>query len=154
MSELLDQKVHEYQLILERKDELADLTKENNAAKEALEQEICQMMVDEEKPDTTVDGYKFSLQEKTIYSKLSDEKLLEKNLDFFSVLREQGLGDIIKEVVDSRTLNSTCKNIAEENDGEIPEELAEVLSVYSKMTLGRRKANTKALDRAKASKEG
>ena len=48
MSELLDQKVHEYQLILERKDELADLTKENNAAKEALEQEICQMMVDEE----------------------------------------------------------------------------------------------------------
>lgn len=154
MSELLDQKVHEYQLILERKDELADLTKENNAAKEALEQEICQMMVDEEKPDTTVDGYKFSLQEKTIYSKLSDEKLLEKDLNFLDVLREQGLGNIIKEVVDPRTLSSTCKNIAEENDGEIPEELAEVLSVYSKMTLGRRKANTKALDRAKASKEG
>ena len=154
MSELLDQKVHEYQLILERKDELADLTKENNAAKEALEQEICQMMVDEEKPDTPVDGYKFSLQEKTIYSKLSDEKLMEKNLDFLGVLREQGLGDMIKEVVDSRTLSSTCKTLAEENDGEIPEELAEVLSVYSKMTLGRRKANTKALDRAKASKEG
>lgn len=153
MSSVLDAKVHEYQLLLEKKERLAEETKENNKAKDALEQEICQMMVDEEKPDTTVDGYKFSLQEGTVYSKLGDEKLAEKNLDFLDTLRDVGLGDIIVERVDARTLNSTCRNMAEENDGELPEELKEVLNIYPKLSLLRRKANTKALNRAKANKE-
>ena len=47
---VLDDKLREYQKILERKDELAEQTKANNAAKDELEQEICQMMIDEEKP--------------------------------------------------------------------------------------------------------
>lgn len=151
MASALDQKVHEYQLILEKKEKLADETKANNAAKEQLEQEICQMMIDEEKPDTTVDGYKFSLKQEMYYSKLSDEKLAEKGIDFFNLLREQGLGDIIVEKVDPKTLNSTCKGIVAEAE-ELPEELAEALSVYEKLGLSRRKANTKALDRAKANK--
>ena len=48
MESVLDQKVREYKAILDRKDELAEQTKANNAAKEQLEQEICQLMVDEE----------------------------------------------------------------------------------------------------------
>jgi len=147
----LDDKLHQYQQILEKKDELAEATKANNAAKEELEQEICQMMIDEEKPSSIVDGYNFSLKQETMYSKLGEEKLLEKGLDFLEVLREQGLGDIIVERVDPRTLNSTCKTIVEES-GELPEELSEVLSVYEKLGLSRRKANTKALDRAKANR--
>lgn len=149
---VLDDKLREYQKILERKDWLADETKANNAAKEALEQEICQMMIDEEKPSQIVDGYNFSLKQETVYSKLGEEKLLEKKIDFFELLREQGLGDIIVERVDPRTLNSTCKGIVEEA-GELPEELAEALSIYEKLGLSRRKANTKALDRAKANRE-
>lgn len=148
----LDDKVREYQKVLEKKDELADLTKENNRLKDELEQEICQMMIDEEKPDTTVDGYKYSLKQETMYSKLSEEKLMEKNIDFFELLREQGFGDIIVEKVDPRTLNSTMKGVVEEQ-GELPQELAEALSVYEKLGIQRRKANTKALDRAKANKE-
>lgn len=152
MESILDGKVREYQKLLERKDELAELTKENNKAKEALEQEICKMMIDEEKPSTIVDGYNFSLQQQIQYSKLGEDKLAEKDLDFFDVLREQGLGDIIVERVDPRTLNSTCRGIVEEA-GELPEDLAECLSIYEKLSLSRRKANTKALDRAKANKE-
>ena len=152
MESVLDQKVREYQAVLERKDELADATKANNKKKEELEQEICQMMVDEEKPSTVVDGYSYSLQQKTEYSKLGEEKLVEKGIDFFDILREQGLGDIIVEKVDPRTLNSTCKGIVEEN-GELPEELAECLSIYEKLSISRRKANTKALNRAKANRE-
>ena len=148
----LDDMVREYQAILERKDELAELTKQNNAAKEKLEQEICGRMVDEEKPDTTVDGYRFSLKQEMYYSKLSDEKLAEKGLDFLETLREAGLGDIIVERVDPRTFNSTCKGIVEEFD-ELPDEIAEVCSVYEKLSLSRRKANTAALNRAKANKE-
>lgn len=151
MESVLDAKVREYQKILERKEELADATKENNKAKEALEQEICQMMIDEEKPSTVVDGYNYSLQQKTEYSKLGEDKLAEKGLDFLEVLREQGLGSIIVEKVDPRTLSSTCKGIVEES-GELPEELAECLSIYEKLTISRKKANTKALNRAKASR--
>lgn len=150
---ILDDKLREYQAILERKDELAEETKKNNEAKDALEQEICQMMIDEEKPSQIVDGYNFSLKQETVYSKLGEDKLLEKGIDFFETLREQGLGDIIVEKVDPRTLNSTCKGIVEEQ-GELPEDLAEALSVYEKLGLSRRKANTKALDRAKAGREG
>ena len=149
---LLDDKLREYQKILEKKEELAEETKRNNEAKETLEQEICQIMIDEEKPSQIVDGYNFSLKQETVYSKLGEEKLLEKQIDFFELLREQGLGDIIVERVDPRTLNSTCKGIVEEQ-GELPEELAEALSVYEKLGLSRRKANTAALDRAKANKE-
>lgn len=150
MTSVLDQKVREYKAILDRKDELAELTKENNAAKEALEQEICQMMVDEEKPSTVVDGFSYSLQQKVMYSKKSEEALEQAGIKFFDVLREQGLGDLIVEKVDPRTLQSTVSNMAEE--GELPEELEECLNIYEKLTLSKRKANTKALERAKANK--
>jgi len=152
MESVLDQKVREYKAILDRKDELAEQTKANNAAKEQLEQEICQLMVDEEKPSTIVDGFTYSLQQTTMYSKKSEEALAEAGIVFFDVLREQGLGDLIVEKVDPRTLQSSVRAMAEENDGELPEELVECLSIYEKLTLSKRKANTKALDRAKANR--
>lgn len=147
---ILDQKIREYKSVLDRKEELANLTKENNAAKEELEQEICRMMVDEEKPSTVVDGFTYSLQQKTMYSKKSEEALAEAGIKFFDVLREQGLGDLIVEKVDPRTLQSSVSALAEE--GELPEELVECLSIYEKLALSKRKANTKALERAKANK--
>ena len=148
---VLDAKVREYKAVLDRKEELADLTKENNALKERLEQEICQMMVDEEKPNTVVDGFTYSLQQTTMYSKKSDEALNEAGVVFFDVLREQGLGDLIVERVDARTLQSSVRAMAEEV-GELPEDLVECLNIYEKLTLSKRKANTKALERAKANK--
>ena len=119
----LDDKVRAFKVLLDKKDELAEQTKANNEELKNLEQEIAQQMVDEEKPDTTVDGFKYSLQEKTRYSKISEEKLMEKGLVFFDVLRE------------------------------LPEEMAEVLSVYSELKVSKRKANTKALNRAKKAQE-
>ena len=149
----LDMSVRDYKAVLDRKDNLAELTKENNAAKEQLEQEICQMMVDEEKPSTVVDGFTYSLQQKTMYSKKSEEALAEAGISFFDVLREQGLGDLIVERVDPRTLQSSVRAMAEEMDGELPEDLVECLNIYEKLELSKRKANTKALERAKANKE-
>ena len=143
----LDDKVRAFKVLLDKKDELAEQTKANNEELKNLEQEIAQQMVDEEKPDTTVDGFKYSLQEKTRYSKISEEKLMEKGLVFFDVLREQGFG------VDPRTLDSAMNNLAAENDGELPEEMAEVLSAYSELKVSKRKANTKALNRAKKAQE-
>ena len=129
MESILDEKIRYYKTILDRKEELAELTKENNAAKDNLEQEICRMMVDEEKPSTIVDGYNYSLSQKVMYSKKSEEDLAalqaETGSSFFDVLREQGIGDIIKEVVDARTLQSTIAGMAaelEESGEELPED--------------------------------
>lgn len=148
----LDDKVRAYKEVLDKKAELEEQTKANNAQKEQLEQEICQMMIDEEKPSTVVDGFTYSLQQKVMYAKKSEEALAEAGIVFFDVLREQGLGDIIVERVDPRTLQSTVTGLVEDQ-GELPEELAECLTVYEKLGLSKRKANTKALDRAKANKE-
>lgn len=148
----LDDKVRAYKELLDKKDELAEQTKENNKALDDLEQEIAQMMVDEDKPDTTVDGFKYSLQEKTIYSKIGEDKLMEKGLDFFEVLREEGFGDLIVERVDTRTLNSAMNNLVEET-GELPENLVECLNVYSQLKISKRKANTEAISRAKKAQE-
>lgn len=156
----LDDKVRAYKAILDKKEDLAAQTKENNAQKEKLEQEICKMMVDEEKPSTIVDGFNYSLSQKVMYSKKSEEDLAvlqaETGSTFFDVLREQGLGDIIKEVVDPRTLQSTVSGMAaelEESGEELPEDLKNCLNIYEKLSISKRKANTKALERAKANKE-
>ena len=118
------------------------------------------MMIDEEKPNTVVDGFNYSLSQKIMYAKKSEEKLAEieatTGVSFFDALREQGLGDIIVEKVDPRTLQSTVANLAaeaEDNGEELPEELTEYLSIYEKLSILKRKANTKALDRARANKE-
>lgn len=159
MESQLDQKIREYKELLDRKEELENLTKENNAAKEKLEQDICKMMIDEEKPSTIVDGFNYSLSQKVMYSKKSEEDLaaLEKEtgLSFFDVLRDQGLGDIIKETVNPRTLQSTVAAMKEDlgEDQDLPEDLTQCLSIYEKLTITKRKANTKALDRAKKSKK-
>ncbi|MEQ2578081.1 gp33 family protein [Hominiventricola aquisgranensis] len=159
MESQLDQKIREYKELLDRKEELENLTKENNAAKEKLEQDICKMMIDEEKPSTIVDGFNYSLSQKVMYSKKSEEDLaaLEKEtgLSFFDVLRDQGLGDIIKETVNPKTLQSTVAAMKEDlgEDQDLPEDLTQCLSIYEKLTITKRKANTKALDRAKKSKK-
>ena len=159
MESQLDHKIREYKELLDRKEELENLTKENNAAKEKLEQYICKMMIDEEKPSTIVDGFNYSLSQKVMYSKKSEEDLaaLEKEtgLSFFDVLRDQGLGDIIKETVNPRTLQSTVAAMKEDlgEDQDLPEDLTQCLSIYEKLTITKRKANTKALDRARKSKK-
>lgn len=159
---ILDAKVVEYKKLLDRKDELEELTKANNKAKEELEQEIVQIMIDHEKPSTIVDGFNYSLKQETMYSKKSEEELArlesEEGIAFFDVLREQGLGEIIKETVNARTLQSTMKALVEElpEGEEMPEELAKCLSIYPKMGVNKRKASKsamQALERAKAAKE-
>lgn len=140
--------VNEYQELLEEKEGLAEATKKNNKAIEEKKQEIAQQMIDDDCPKIRSGGYTFSLSDKTIYSKKSEESLQEAGLDFLEVLREQGLGDIIVETVNSRTLQSTIKNLVEEQ-GELPAELAEVINSYDTFDIVRRKETNRALKKAK-----
>ena len=60
------------------------------------------------------------------------------NVDYFTVLREEGLGDIIVERVDARTLQSAVANYAEAHDGLNPG-LESILNSYDYTDLSRTK---------------
>ena len=126
----LTEMLGQYEELLDKKDQLAKDTKDNNAAIDKLKTEIAEMMIDEDIPSQGYGDYIYSLQDKVKYSKRGEAYLQERGLDFFEVLREQGLGELIKETVNAGSLQSAMKEIAEENDGELPPELDEVVSSY------------------------
>lgn len=134
--------VKHYQSLLETKDDLAEQTKANNAAIEAAKAEIAQQMVDDECPRISTGGYCFSLTAKTSYTKRSDAELAESGLDFLDTLREEGLGDIIVEKVDPRTLQSTVKAYVEEH-GELSEGLEGIIRTFDYNDITRRKEKRK-----------
>ena len=141
-----------YQELLEKKEILSEQTKTNNKAIEDLKAEIAQQMIDVDCPTVGLGDYTYTLQEKTIWSKKSEAALQAAGLDFMQTLREQGLGDLIKETVDSRTLNKTINTMVEEEDG-ISEELEAVLTNYDTYDIRRSKKTNRALKKAKVGKE-
>lgn len=145
----LTEMLGQYEELLDKKDALDKETKDNNAAIDKLKAEIAEMMIDEDIPSQGYGDYVYSLQDKVKYSKRGDAQLMEKGLDFFEVLREQGLGDLINETVNPRSLQSAMKEIADENDGELPPELDEVVSSYEMTDIARRKSTNKALKKVK-----
>ena len=144
----LTEMINQYQGLLERKEALANETKENNKAIEDMKRVIADEMIDNDCPKISVGGYSFSLQNKTIYSKKSEETLLAEGVDFLDTLREQGLGDIIVETVYPKTLQSSVKNLVEEQ-GSLPEELAAVINAFDTFDIVRRKETNKAIKKAK-----
>lgn len=134
--------VRNYQALLEEKDRLEECTKANNAAIEVAKNEIAQQMIDDDCPRISSGGYSFSLTQKTSYSKKSEADLAEAGVDFFEVLREEGLGDIIKETVAAQTLQSTIKAFVEEH-GELSEALSQIIREYEFNDITRRKESKK-----------
>lgn len=139
---LLDM-VRDYQTLLDRKDELAEETKENNALIEDAKAKISQQMIDDDCPSISTGGFKFTLTPKTIYSKRSEAEMANNGVVFFDTLREEGLGDIIVETVNTRTLQSAIKSYVEEN-GELSEDLAKVINTYDTYDITRRRESNRA----------
>lgn len=130
----LMERIEAYNMLLERKDKLAQETTENNKAIEQARRELADLMIDAEVDSVKTGGYSFTLSEKVNFSKKggADEAL-------FEVLREDGLGDIIKETVNARTLQAVLRDMTEQNDGELPPQYDGLVSVYRYMDVGRRK---------------
>ena len=72
---------------------------------------------------------------------------------FFDLLEENGLGDIIKRTVNAQTLSGTMAQVAEENEGELPEEYEDFISVYQFYDIQKRKETNKTAKKAKQKKE-
>ena len=134
---LLDM-VRDYQSLLERKEELADEVKANNALIEEAKANISQQMIDDDCPSISVGGFKFTLTPKTIYNKKSEAELASEGINFFETLREEGLGDIIVESVNTRTLQSTIKAYG------LSEDLAKCISIFDTYDITRRRESSRA----------
>lgn len=137
MSTILD-KIDEYKALLDRKEELATLTKDNNAAIEVCREELAALMIEEECTKISRSGFTYSLTPKTRYSKRAgmDDQLME-------MLRAYGLGSIIRETVNANTLQGAMSELAAENNDTLPEEWAELISEYSYMDISKRKESKK-----------
>jgi len=135
----LFKKIDELKAMLDRKDELKQATSENNIAIEEIKKEISQIMIDEECPSISRNGFKYTLSQKVVYQKKSEAALMAEGIDFFEELREVGLGDLIKETVNSRSLSSSVAELVEQNGGELPDNLQDCITVYETMDITKRK---------------
>jgi len=127
--------IEAYKALLETKDDLAAQTKENNQAVIEARDALANAMLEAEIPAIEYAGFTWRLKPTTKYSKKAgaDEEL-------FEFLRENGLGDIIKETVNAQTLQGTMSELAEENDSELPEGWEEVINKYEFNDVSKRKA--------------
>lgn len=100
-----------------------------------LKEELVEAMVLEETDSIGRNGKKYSLVGKRKFSKRagSEEEL-------FSLLREQGLGDIITETVNANTLNAAMNALADEMGGALGEEWDGCINLYEYTDISVRKA--------------
>lgn len=139
--------IDQYKELLDTKDQLADQTKENNKRLQEARDALTKAMIDAEMPKVSRNGFLYSLQDKTKYSKKACD-----NEEFFSVLEENGLGDLVKRTVDAQTLNSAMAAEVEKNDGILPEEYEDYINVYQFYDIAKRKETNKTAKKAKAKK--
>ena len=134
----LKELIQEYSLLLEDKALLKKQTEDNDAAIKAKKDEVMEAMRQADIPAITTGGFSYALTFKTAYSKKSDKALQDAKLDYFTVLRGEGLGDIIVERVDPRTLQSTISQYMEEHDKLSPG-LSSILTSYDYTDISRTK---------------
>lgn len=126
------------------KKRLADEAKANNAEIEQSESEIISAMLDmaesagltnADDVSVVVDGRRYGLNTRQMYSIRAEDRDAA-----FAALRELGLGDLIMERVDERTLSRTMTDITESAGGELPDEYTVIpMQRYDKLTISDRK---------------
>lgn len=119
----------------ERKSELADLTKENNAQIEETEYKLSQLMTSTETQSFQRAGTLFYLTTKTYASADKEHKD-----ELFTALRNEGFGSLITETVNANSLSAFVKEQMSENDDVLPEWLEGKVNVFDKVTVGLRKS--------------
>jgi hypothetical protein len=130
--------IRAYADCVERKEQIAELEKQNNALLASTRDALVALMTDAEVPKIERGGYTYTLTPKDKYSKRagSDEQLFEQ-------LRADGLGDLIREAVQPQTLQAAMSSLADEHGGELPSEYDELINHYAYTDISRRRAARK-----------
>ena len=119
----------------ERKTELADETKANNAEIEQAEYDLSQLMAQTETQSFQRAGMLFYLTTKTYASADKEHKD-----ELFDALRNEGYGSLITETVNANSLSAFVKEQMSENDDALPEWLEGKVNVFDKVTVALRKS--------------
>ena len=120
-------------ILRDRKKELEDELKEVNSDITETEEQLVNAMVEEEMQNFTRNGRQFILTSRTYASAKSGMMTA-----ICVWMKENGLGDMVKESVHPQTLQAWVKEKMEEA-GALPEELGEMLNVYEKSGISIRK---------------
>lgn len=137
-------KIGEYEQLRAKAEEMKEKLSELNKRVDAAEADVISALLDirdqtgAENMRIEYEGRNYSVTVKSYYSIPKD-----KRDEAFEQMRNLGMGDLIQERVDDRTLTKELEAVAEANDGLLPEEygdLADNLSTYTKNTLRRVKA--------------
>ncbi len=119
----------------ERKAELADMVKENNAEIEQAEFQLSQLMASTETQSFQRAGTLFYLTTKTYAS--ADKAHKD---ELFKALRSEGYGSLITENVNANSLSAFVKEQMADNDDILPDWLEGKVNVFDKVTVGIRKS--------------
>ena len=129
----------------ERKAELAEETKANNAEIEQAEFQLSQLMASTETQSFQRAGTLFYLTTKTYASANKEQKD-----ELFDALRNEGYGSLITETINANSLSAFVKEQMSENDDILPEWLDGKVNVFDKVTVSLRPVNkSQALKRKK-----
>ena len=119
----------------ERKAELTEETKANNAEIEQAEYELSQLMAQTETQSFQRAGTLFYLITKTYASADKEHKD-----ELYEALRNEGYGSLITETINANSLSVFVKEQMSENDDELPAWLDGKVNVFDKVTVGLRKS--------------
>ena len=119
----------------EQKKNLEERVKALNAEIDALDAKLVQAMIDQETQSFNRSGKLFYLKTVTRASaKAGEQERL------YQWLKDNGYGDLVKETVNAQTLTGFAKELMEENDDELPGDLADMVNIFEKQTVAMRKA--------------
>lgn len=119
----------------ERKKQLDAELKDLNQKIAETEEELSARMIEEEIQNFNHAGKTFYIQ-----TKLYASPVAERKHELFAWLKANGFGDMVTESVNHNTLCAFIREQLEENN-ELPEDLAELVHVYEKTSVGMRKAS-------------
>ena len=119
----------------DRKSQLAEETKQNNAEIEQTEFKLSQMMAESETQSFNRAGTLFYLCTKLYASADKEHKS-----DLFDALKNEGYGSLITETVNANSLSAFVKEQMADNDDILPGWLNGKVNVFDKVTVGLRKS--------------
>lgn len=143
-SDAIGKKIAVYEAARADVEQAEEMLKELKKKRDDAENEVITLLLDAmeetEIDDLSVgyEGRKYSVTVRTMYSITKAQRDAA-----FPLLRDLGMGDLIQEKVDDRTLTKELEGVKEANDGVLPEDydaLVDCLSTYDKKTLNRRKS--------------
>ena len=134
----LNDMLQRYADLLEKKDELAAATKENNAALKDIQADIAAQMIEEDCTGYKLNGVTYFMRTTEKLNWVSENKIAAAGLDKLQVLKDNGLGNLIYETVNNGSVKNALQE-AYDSPEEWPEDIAKICYIFEEIAIGHRK---------------